>query len=41
MDRRLALRAHFGEAFNTTMLAATILVVWGSVVALPVILLLR
>jgi hypothetical protein len=41
MDRRLVLRAHLGEAFNTTMLAATILVVWGSVVALPVILLLR
>jgi hypothetical protein len=41
MDRRLALRTHFGEAFNTTMLAATILVAWGSIVTLPVTLLLR
>jgi hypothetical protein len=41
MGHRAAQWAHFGEAFNITMLATTILIFWGGILALPAMMLLR
>jgi hypothetical protein len=41
MERKLALRAHFGNVFNTTMLAVTMVAIWGGILAILITLIFR